>query len=220
MTCQVQKPSVQAVLFDLDGTLLDSFEQYWRALVAAMVDFDFEPPSVARIRQLMGLPGLKTILTLGVPPEQAHDVWMRWAEWESRLADLVHPFPGVVPLLERLRAAGYRLGIVTSRRRISLDGTPAALDLLPHVDLLVTRDDTTEGKPHPAPILHAFRCLEIPPSRGVYVGDAPFDVEAGQRAGCLTVLTTWDSANHDHLTEVEPDFVAASPDELAALLLD
>ncbi len=220
MTRRVQKPSVQAVLFDLDGTLLDSFEQYWRALVAAVADFDFEPPSVARIRQLMGLPGLETILTLGVPPEQAHDVWMRWNEWESRLADLVHPFPGVVPLLERLRAAGYRLGIVTSRRRISLDGTPAALDLLPHVDLLVTRDDTTEGKPHPAPVLQAFQRLGVPPSQGVYVGDAPFDVEAGQRAGCLTVLTTWDSANHDHLTEPKPDFVAASPDELAALLLD
>jgi len=228
MTGHVQKPSVQAVLFDLDGTLLDSFEQHRRSLVAAMADFDFEPPPVARIRQLMGLPGPETILTLGVPPEQAHEVWLHWVEWESRLADLVHPFPGVVPLLERLRAAGYRLGIVTSRRRISLDGTPAALDLLSHVDLLVTRDDTTEGKPHPAPVLHAFQRLGVPPAQGVYVGDAPFDVEAGRQAGCLTVLTTWacpeqsrrDSANHDRLTEVEPDFVAASPDELAALLLD
>jgi len=220
MTHHVRKPSVQAVLFDLDGTLLDSFEQYWRALVAALEDFDFEPPPVARLRQLMGLPGLDTVLTVGVPTERAYDVWLRWAEWEGQLANLVHPFPGVVPLLERLRAAGYRLGIVTSRPRISLDATPAALDLLPHVDLLVTRDDTTKGKPHPAPLLHAFQRLGMLPSRGVYVGDAPFDVEAGRRAGCLTVLTTWDSADHDRLTEVEPDFVAASPEELATLLLD
>jgi HAD superfamily hydrolase (TIGR01509 family) len=208
------------VLFDLDGTLLDSFEQYRRALVAALEDFDFEPPPVARIRQLMGLPGLDTVLAVGVPAEQAHDVWLCWAEWEGRLANLVHPFPGVVPLLERLRAADYRLGIVTSRPQISLDATAAALDLLPHVDLLVTRDDTTKGKPHPAPLLHAFHRLGMLPSRGIYVGDAPFDVEAGRRAGCLTVLTTWDSSDHDRLTEVEPDFVAASPEELAALLLD
>lgn len=220
MTRYVQEHSVEAVLLDLDGTLLDSFEQHWRALVAAMADFDFEPPPVARIRQLMGLPGLDAVLAVGVPPGQAHDVWLRWAEWEGRLGDLAHPFPGVVPLLERLRSVGYRLGIVTSRRRISLDGTPAALDLLPYVDLLVTRDDTTEGKPHPAPILYAFQCLGVPPARGVYVGDTAFDVEAGRLAGCLTVLTTWDSANHDRLTEPEPDFVAASPDELAALLLD
>lgn len=230
MTRHVQKPSIQTVLFDLDGTLLDSFEQHRCALVAAMTDFDLEPPPVARIRKLMGLPGLETILTLGVPPEQAHEVWLRWVEWEGRLADLTHPFPGVVPLLERLRGAGYRLGIVTSRRQMSVDDTPAVLALLPYVDLLVTRDDTAEGKPHPAPILHAFQRLRMPPSRGVYVGDTPFDVEAGRRAGCLTVLTTWacpersrrDSANHDRLTKPkpDPDFVVASPDELAALLLD
>ncbi len=220
MTRHVQKISVQAVLFDLDGTLLDSSEQHWRALVAAMTDFDFEPPSVARIRQLMGLPGLDTVLIVGVPPEQAEEVWWRWAEWEGRLADLVHPFPGVASLLERLRAAGYRLGIVTSRPRISLDATPAAVDLLPYVDLLVTRDDTAEGKPHPAPVLHAFERLELLPSEGIYVGDTPFDIEAGQRAGCLTVLTTWDSTDRYCSAELVPDFVAASPDELAALLLD
>ena len=220
MTRHVQKISVQAVLFDLDGTLLDSSEQHWRALTSALADFDFEPPSVARIRQLMGLPGLDTVLIVGVPPEQAEEVWWRWAEWEGRLADLVHPFPGMAPLLERLRAAGYRLGIVTSRPRISLDATPAAVDLLPYVDLLVTRDDTAEGKPHPAPVLHAFERLGLPPSQGVYVGDTPFDIEAGQRAGCLTVLTTWDSTDRYCSAELVPDFVAASPDELAALLLD
>jgi len=191
MTDHGRKLSVQAVLFDLDGTLLNSFEQHWRSLVAAMADFDFKPPSVVRIRQLMGLPGLETVLTLGVPPEQAHDVWLRWVEWEGRLADMARPFPGVVSLLERLRAAGYRLGIVTSRHRISLDNTPAALDLLPYVELLVTRDDTTEGKPHPDPLLHASQRLGVLPAQGVYVGDASFDVEAGRRAGCLTVLTTW-----------------------------
>lgn len=236
MTRHVQKISVQAVLFDLDGTLLDSFEHYRRSLASALEDFDFEPPSAARIRQLMGLPGLDTARAVGVPLDQAEEVWQRWAEWEGRLADLVHPFPGVVPLLERLRATGYRLGIVTSRRKSNLDAIPAAVDLLPYVDLLVTRDDTAEGKPHPAPIFHAFERLGLPPSQGVYVGDASFDIEAGQRAGCLTVLSTWacpeprperdegrsrrDSADCDHPAEPVPDFVVASLDELAALLLD
>ena len=220
MTRDRRKPSIEAVLFDLDGTLLDSFEQYRRGLVAALADFGFPSPALARIRQTTGLPGLDTILALGVPPEQMHAVWLRWAEWDGRLADLVHPFPGVVPLLARLRAADYRLGIVTSRRKITLDAIPAAVDLLPYVDLLVTRDDTAEGKPHPAPVLHAFERLGLPPSQGVYVGDAPFDIEAGQRAGCLTVLTTWDSTDRDRSAELEPDFVAASPSELAALLLD
>lgn len=220
MTRHVKKIPVQAVLFDLDGTLLDSFEQYWRALVAAMADLNFEPPPVPRIRQLMGLPGLEVVMAVGVPSERAHDVWIRWAEWEGRLADLVRPFPGVVPLLERLRAADYNLGIVTSRPRISLDVTPAALDLSSRVDLLVTRDDTATGKPHPAPILHALERLEVSPAQGVYVGDASYDIEAGRRAGCLTVLATWGGADHDHPAEPEPDLVAASLDTLVAWLLD
>ena len=220
MTDQEKKSSIQAVLFDLDGTLLDSFEQYRQALVAAVEDFGFEPPPVPRIRQTMGLPGLEVVLAVGVPPDRAHDVWIRWAEWEGRLADLAHPFSGVLSLLERLRAAGYRLGIVTSRPRISLDVTPAALDLVPRVDLLVTRDDTAEGKPHPAPILHALQRLEVSPSRAIYVGDAAFDIEAGQQAGCLTMLATWDSAGHDCPAEPGADFVAATPDELGGWLLD
>lgn len=212
--------STQAVLFDLDGTLLDSFEQYWRALTAALVDFDFDPPPVPRIRGLIGLPGLEVIRAVGVPSDQAHDVWTRWAEWEGRLADLVHPFPGTLHLLERLRGTGYSLAIVTSRPRLSLDVTPAALDLVPAVDLLVTRDDTAEGKPHPAPILLALQRLEVSPAHGVYVGDARYDIEAGHRAGCLTVLATWGRAGHDPPATPKPDLVAASPDALAAWFLD
>jgi HAD superfamily hydrolase (TIGR01549 family) len=213
--------SVHAVLFDLDGTLLDSFEQHWRSLAAALTESGFQSPSPERIRRLMGLPGHETIATLGVPQEQVHAVWLSWIEWERRLSHLARPFPGVVPLLGRLRDAGCRLGIVTSRARVSVETTQAALDLLPCVELLVTREDTSEGKPHPAPLLHAFRQLGLGPEKGVYVGDASYDIEAGRRAGCLTVLATWDGAARDPLPEEpEPDFVAASVDELTAWLLD
>ena len=168
----------------------------------------------------MGLPGMDALQAIGVPPDQAHDVWLRWIEWESRLADLVRPYPGIAPLLGRLRAAGYHLGIVTSRTRTTLDAIPAARDLLPLVDLLVTRDDTTEGKPHPAPILHALDRLGMSPSQGMYVGDTAFDIEAGRQAGCLTVLSTWDGTDRPRPTKPKPDFTVACLDELAALLLD
>ncbi len=215
-----QKISVQAVLFDLDGTLLDSVEQYSRALTAALEDSGFESPSSVRIRQSMGLPGIEALQALGVPPGQARNVWLRWIKWENRLVDLVRPYPGIAPLLGKLRAAGYHLGIVTSRMQSTLDAIPAALDLLPLVDVLVTRDDTVEGKPHPAPILHALERLGMSPSQCVYVGDATYDVEAGRRAGCLTVLSTWDGADRPRLIEPGPDFTVASLDELAVLLLD
>ena len=215
-----RKVDVQAVLFDMDGTLLDSFEQYRRALTAAMEDFDVEPPSTQRIRGLIGLPGLEVVRAVGVPSEQAYKVWIRWAEWEGRLANLVRPFPGILHVLERLRAAGYDLGIVTSRPRISLDATQAALDLVPRVDVVVTRDDTANGKPHPDPILHALQRLEVSPAQGIYVGDTRYDIEAGQRAGCLTVLATWGDAGHSIPAAPELDLVAGSPYALTTWLLD
>jgi len=214
------KISVQAVLFDLDGTLLDNLEQYRRSLTAALRDYGFEPPPVERIYQTMGLPGIQSLQTIRVPPDQTHEVWVRWEEWENRLTDLVRPYPGIAPLLEKLRAAGYRLGIVTSRTQGILVTIPAALDLLPLVDLVVTRDDTVEGKPHPAPVLYALERLGISPSQCVFVGDATYDIEAGRRAGCLTVLSTWDGADRPRLVEPGPDFKVASLSELAALLLD
>ena len=214
------KVSVQAVLFDLDGTLLDSVELYRHSLIAALRDCGLEPPSGARVYQSMGLPGVEGLQAIGVPPDQARGVWLRWVEWESRLADLVRPYLGIAPLLGKLRAAGYHLGIVTSRTQSTLDAIPAALDLLPLVDVLVTRDDIVEGKPHPAPILHALERLGMSPSQCVYVGDATYDIEAGRRAGCLTVLSTWDGADRARPIEPGPDFTVASLDELAALLLD
>ncbi len=215
-----EKLSVQALLFDLDGTLLDSFEQYSRSLAAAMTDFGLQVPSRSCMRQSMGGPGRETLRILGVPPEQVEPVHSRWVEWAWHVADSTHPFPGIVPLLERLGAAGYQLGIVTSRPRRSVDGTPAALELLPRVDVLVTRDDTAEGKPHPAPVLHALHCLGVSPEQCVYVGDACYDMQAGQRAGCWTVLATWDGATIERGNECQPHFVVTSPDELVALLLD
>lgn len=218
MKGEVPPGTIQALLFDLDGTLLDSYEQHGQAMAAALRDFGFAAPPATTMRRLMGLPGVETLLKLGVPAEQVHGVWLHWAEWEGRMAHLAQPFPGSVGLLKRLRAAGYCLGIVTSRPRESFDLTPAARDLVPHVDVVVTRDDTADGKPNPAPVLHALQYLGIDPARGCYVGDSCYDIEAGNRAGCLTVFVGWEDSGKPGL--YRPDYTVASLDELSTLLLE
>ncbi len=218
---QKQVLAVDAVLFDLDGTLLDSFEQYWRGLVAALKDFGLETPSLACMRQTMGLPGRQVVTKLGVPLEDAHAVHLRWIEWGRQMAHLSQPFPGIVSLLKQLRTSGYRLGIVTSRPRGSVEGTPAALELVAQVDVVVTSDDTAVGKPDPDPILHALHRLKMRPWQAAYVGDACYDIEAGQRAGCVTVLAVWDKARIEQPgSRCQPDFVVSSVERLRRLLLD
>ncbi|MBC7260694.1 MAG: HAD family hydrolase, partial [Chloroflexi bacterium] len=135
-------------------------------------------------------------------------------------AHLARPFPGVVPLLKRLRAAGYHLGIVTSRPHRSVEITPSAMELASLVDLVVARDDTEEGKPHPEPVLYALRRLALAPEQAAYVGDAHYDIEAGRRAGCLTILATWDGVHLDPHGKYQPHFTVATPEELADLVLN
>jgi pyrophosphatase PpaX len=212
--------SVQAVLFDLDGTLLDSFEHYSQSLTAALSELGYGVPSRERMRQLMGWPARETLISLGVPPERAEEVDRLWTAWEEKMPHLARPVPGIVPLLERLRASGLRVGLVTSRPRMSVDVTPAAMQLLPLMNVQVMRDDTPEGKPDPAPVLEALRRLGLPADESVYVGDARYDVEAGRRAGAWTVLATWAGGGLPPSPEFPPHYTVASLHELAALLLD
>jgi HAD superfamily hydrolase (TIGR01509 family) len=209
----------RAVLFDLDGTLLDSFEQYRRGVTAALQDFGFGVPPALEIRETRGLPGAAVVVRLGVSVADAHAVHGRWVEHSRHLGHLSRPFPGVVSLLKELRASGHRLAIVTSRPHRSVAGTPSAVELASYVDVLVTRDDTEMGKPGPDPILHALRALRTDPQEGVYVGDASYDIDAGKRAGCVTVLVTWDETRMREPGDFSPDYVVGSVDELRHLLL-
>lgn len=211
---------IQAVLFDLDGTLLDAFDQYSLSLIAAVKHFGLPTPPRERVRELMGSAGEYALFNLGVLPEQLPEAQRRWVEWAQAIAHLARPFPGVVPLLKRLREAGYSLGIVTSRPHRSVEITPSAMELVSLVDLLVARDDTVEGKPHPEPVLHALNQLALAPEQAAYVGDAHYDIEAGRRAGCLTVLATWDGVHLDPNSKYQPHFTVSSPEELAELVLN
>jgi len=209
----------RAVLFDLDGTLLDSFEQYRRGVTAALQDFGFAVPSRVEIQKTMGLPGAEVVVRLGVPAAEAHAVHGRWVEHSLHLGHLSRPFPGVASLLNGLRARGHLLGIVTSRSRRGVVGTSCAAELASYMDVIVTRDDTEMGKPRPDPIVHALRALQTDPQEAVYVGDASYDIDAGKRAGCVAVLATWDETRMRAPGDFLPDHVVASVDELRDLLL-
>jgi pyrophosphatase PpaX len=213
-------PCLCAVLFDLDGTLLDSFEQHWHSWVAAITSVGSPAPTRAMMRKLDGLPVLPKFETLNVPRERVPEVMSRKLEEMKRWAHLATPFPGVLALLDQLRSVGLPVGIVTSRPRASVDVTPAALEVGFRAKVLVTRDDTDQGKPHPAPVLCALQRLAIPAERALYVGDTRFDLEAGRRAGCLTALATWQGVEVPLGGELPPEFVFSSPGGLAELLLD
>jgi HAD superfamily hydrolase (TIGR01509 family) len=160
---------ILGVVFDLDGTLVDS-------------QLDFE----AMRRQMnlsKGAPLLETIASL--PPEQASKCWQILEQHERRGAEIAVPIPGAHELLQTLRRLQVHIGVLTRNgcqfARITLD----RLDL-PH-DALVTRDDASP-KPNPAGLLQFLSDWSIAPTRAAIIGDYRFDLEAGRAAGMRTVL--------------------------------
>src|SRR3954454_15726033 len=133
-------------------------------------------------------------------------------------ADLV-TFPGMVPLLETLRANGQKVGLVTAKLRKTVELAFATLPLAQLFDVVVGADDTATHKPDPAPLRHALERLGASPADAAYVGDAPMDVEAARAAGVHAIAVTWGGLFPAEQTlAARPDAVAHTPEELLALL--
>jgi pyrophosphatase PpaX len=212
---------VLAALFDFDGTLVDTTEMIFQSMrhatssVLGREDFTREE-LLANVGQ--PLPRQMEILDA----EKAEFLLEAYrAHHEEHHDALIGEFPGVDEALYRLRAAGVRIVVVTSKRRrsveMALEKFPG-LDLV--VDLFVTMEDTTEHKPHPEPLLKGLALAgDVPKDKAVYVGDSPFDVQAAKAAGLTSVAVSWGAFSEDTLREAEPDHLVPDIDTAVDVLL-
>ncbi len=134
----------------------------------------------------------------------------------------VASFPGVEESLARLREAGIKIAVVTSKRRhsvgLALDSFPKLREV---VDLFVTMEDTTEHKPRPEPLLKGLELLgNVPRENAAYVGDSPFDIEAAKAAGLASVGVSWGAFTEDSLRAAAPDHLVSDLDEAVDVLLE
>jgi pyrophosphatase PpaX len=134
---------------------------------------------------------------------------------------LIKEFPGVEDSLARLRSAGIKVAVVTSKRRFSVD---MALKSFPGlgdvVDQWITMEDTTEHKPRPEPLLKALELLgNVPREQAAYVGDSPFDIAAAKAAGVKSVAVSWGAFSEDALSAAEPDHLVPDLDAAVDILL-
>jgi len=207
--------SVQVVLFDLDGTLVDTLD-----LILASMRYATET--------VLGkaLPDEVMMHNVGVPlivqmkefdEEHAEELLRVYREHNWRVHDaLIREYPGVDESLERVMSTGRRLGVVTSKARpVAMRGLERfALERF--FDVIVTFDDVPVHKPDPHPLLHAAAELEVPPERCAYVGDSPHDMTAALSAGCVAVAALWGVAAERAL-DPGPHYAVRSMAEVAAL---
>jgi pyrophosphatase PpaX len=205
------------VLFDFDGTIVDSaavIEDSFRHTVATVLGRELDRAELPVIFRAGALEAQMTLLDPGRVPDLTSVYRAAYAERHER----VQAFPGMIALLETLRAEGRRLGIVSSKRTAMVE---LAFGLLPlgHFDVIVGAEDTERQKPDPLPLLHALERLGASPQEAVYVGDAPVDVECARAAGIHALAVTWGGLFPVAQTlAAQPDAVAHRVEELLALL--
>jgi pyrophosphatase PpaX len=211
--------AIQTVLFDLDGTLIDS--------IRLILDSYHH-----------------TLAAHGIPP-RTDDHWLRgvgtplivqFAEWRDDLGKLeamvatyreynlahhdrmVTVYPGVVAAIEAIRAAGRRTGLVTSKNRQGALRGLTLVRLETMMDVLVCADEVTNPKPHPEPVEKAVALLGADPGTTVYVGDSIHDMVSGRAAGVRTAAALWGPFGREHLEVASPDYWLETPADLATLL--
>lgn len=184
---------IQAVLFDLDGTLVDSAPDLAAAANAMRAARNLAPlaSGVYRAHCGSGARGMLRVAFDLQPTDSTYEVLRD--EFLSRYAPLLlqrtRPFEWVPQLLRSLDERAVPWGIVTNKSHALAAPICQGLGLSPAV--LVGGDTTAHRKPHPAPLLHACGLLDVPAQRCVYVGDDPRDIAAGRAAGMRTVGVRW-----------------------------
>ncbi len=187
----------EAVLFDLDGTVVDTAPDLLRAVNLLRWRRGLAAMPMAGLRGQVSQ-GSRAMLAAAIPqfelrpPEtQAALVQELLAAYGADISCDSRPFAGVTAVLDALAARRMLLGIVTNKPVELARQLLRALGLEARFQVLIGGDSLAERKPHPLPVLTACTRLGVGPARAVFVGDDSRDVEAGRRAGCATVAVTW-----------------------------
>ena len=209
----------RVVLFDLDGTLIDSggiILASMRHATRAVLNREIEDEI---LMATVGGAGLVEQMRL-LDPQRVDELVRVYREHNEPLHETLEAIPGILDVLPRLRAEGRTLGIVTAKRRETVDLAFATLpELEPLFDVIVGAEDTERHKPDPDPLLFALDRLGALPDEAAYVGDSPFDLRAARAGGLHAVGVTWGGIHpEERLRAEEPDAVVASAEELLDVL--
>jgi len=211
----------KGVIFDMDGTLIStqavidhcvneiSKKYLKRTLPAGDAFWTLGPPARNIVK------GLAESLPAN-PVKEAIDEYLSC--YQRNFPDKAILFPGIRPLVQKLRVSGRRLGVVTAEERALMEFNLATLDLKDYFDILVSRDDVLKPKPSPEGIRLALRVMKTIPEESLMIGDAATDILAGRNAGLLTALPKWAPQFQGDLTQAKPDFEFHTVEQLAMFL--
>ncbi|MDR2957723.1 MAG: HAD-IA family hydrolase [Coriobacteriales bacterium] len=208
----------RALLFDLDGTVLDT-----RELILASYHYacdqvlGFRLPDEPLL-EMIGVPLPEQMYKL-TPPKHAEAMVLAYREHNALAHNsLIEYFPGTHEALSALTSAGWPMVIVTSKRNDSALQGLKCFDLDKYFELIVGYNDTDRHKPEPDPLLFAANQLGVLPEECIYIGDSPYDMQAARAAGCLAIGAEWGFFDRDRLLEAGAEILVPEISKLAAII--
>jgi len=207
---------LKSVLFDLDGTLIDSIPLIRSSFIHTFNQLGI-PWGKGEVLGTIGLP-LRDVAKHYAPgnEELFLDVYAKYQREVQE--EMLHPFPGTIDSLIHIRKKGYLTGVVTSKRRKPTRESLNITGINDFIDVVVTVEDTDQPKPHPDSLLSALKQLSVPPAEAVYIGDSIYDIMTGKNAGTATIGVTWGIAAKKDLANQHPDFLVDTWEELITAL--
>ena len=203
-------------LFDMDGTLIDSSKAILSAVKEAARITGLRIPTDKEIKAIIHLPSQLSfkILYPDIEPDEFDSVFLRLMR--SEFKNMIEEIPKAKMTLDLLRAKGIKIGIVTTKDKLSAEESIRSFQF--PCNLLLTAEDTERTRPDPEPLLKAIEILNSTPLQTIYCGDTPQDIIQGKRAGVKTIGLTTGLHSKVELEKEKPDFIFDNIDAVLNIL--
>lgn len=195
---------IQGILFDLDGTLLNTNELNFQSFEYALDTVLHTTVSRDILTQTFGKPLQSIMQELGGP--QWQELRQAFLDYAHSHEELISLCPGAAEALVQLQALHIRMALVTSRLRQSALHDLELFQLTPYFDTFITPESTIHHKPHPEPAQKAALELKLLPGQTIFVGDSNHDLQCGKEAGCLTAAVDYSLLDPVLLRQCQPDY--------------
>ena len=207
---------IKGILFDLDGTLLDTTSLIIKSFEYAFTEVCKRQITATEIFPFFGKPLRAAMESLA--PDRVEELLQAFRKYNLANHDeMVAIFPGIAKTLCALKAEGLKLAIVTSKTsKTALRGLQL-FDLEKYFNVIIGMEDCQQHKPHPEPVLKALQKLELTPNECLMVGDSPFDIISAHQAGVNAVAVSWTHVDWPDLIASEPEYLIDNIEELKAI---